>query len=1241
MTKVKFNFLNRFTHSWATPIIKKAAKDDLANDDFPELTDSYEQMTAQSAPFFHELKLYLDGVSPKPPSLYWHLFKIYRKEILSITILKLISMLVSGFKPLLIGQFISFLDPTAPHEYWFNSISIVLGLLLLTSVCIPTIDSFTNGIDGRFRARFYMYFYTMMYEKILRLSANSRIKFETGNLINMFDRDSFRVIQGLTIMNTCVFPIVQITTNLIFLQSLIGLTALFTGICYFTLLVPVIFLQMKLQKLSTTVHILQDSRLNILEEVFKNIKKIKLSNIQDYFYSIVKRNLDKEMGIWHKLYIVNRLCNTVMGSFTTILSCSTFVIYSILGNTMNPHIIFPTYLYLDSIAGQFQHLRRVFGSSLDTYEGYAIVTDILHSEERPEQIITDRDSSNAIVLKKVTWKWCDPVYVKKLHDHELKKKRYIREKKDEFTEKENLNTFELKGVNVVIKKGERIGIVGAVGAGKSTLFNGLTRELIPKDGKMEINGTIAYFTQEHWIMMDSMKTNITFGKELDYEKLERIVKACCLVKDINSFEDGINSMLGESGINLSGGQKARVSLARCIYSEADIYLLDDPLAALDAYVGRQVFERAVKGELAGKTVLLSTHQLQYMNQMDKIIVLDKGQVVEFGTFDELKNTENGIFKNMIENHKYDDIEEFAGVEEEELLYPLSEIQQKPRELIKEDSKKTGDIKWHLYTKLFDGITSNLWFISMGWFVWSNDSSRDMFYIGILSASTGLRLLVFYSVTFGWFIGGINNHKYFYSKMTTSVLNAPQYFFEENPIGRVLSRFSTDLRIFNHVMFDSMQQIVTGSLSFIGKNVLVCLASPYLIVLLMFVYSIIWTIRGVFESAIVRITRSMLVSLYQSRGCERNDNNHQFSKYFNLLQNESWYQFRVSIINLLISFGIIGAAMLSNTKSTIFSSLVALALTQSETCSAQLLDLVRSIAQNKSQMNSFERVLEYCEEIDQEPAKTLDTDPKEWPIQGEIQIADLTMAYHSKPEVDVLKNINLSIKAGEKIGVVGRTGSGKSTLAMAFFRIMEPKSGTIIIDGTDITKIGISTLRSNLFIISQEANVFTGTIRYNLSLDTQYSDEELWEALHLVGLKEYVSQLPDKLDHQLVDNGSNLSVGQGQLLCLARAIAKKPKVLILDEASSSIDGEADKKLQQVLRKELVDTTIISIAHRLNTIADFDRVMVLDQGELVEFDSPFNLLSDQGSEFSKLVDASGSANSVAIREIAEHKHRSNKA
>ncbi|KAJ3251787.1 Multidrug resistance-associated protein 1 [Boothiomyces macroporosus] len=285
----------------------------------------------------------------------------------------------------------------------------------------------------------------------------------------------------------------------------------------------------------------------------------------------------------------------------------------------------------------------------------------------------------------------------------------------------------------------------------------------------------------------------------------------------------------------------------------------------------------------------------------------------------------------------------------------------------------------------------------------------------------------------------------------------------------------------------------------------------------------------------------------------------------------------------------------------------------------------------SNMNSFERVVEYCEGIEQEQ---LDEDASgylHWPSKGEIEIRNLTLAYHSKPDTDIIKDLHISIQAGEKIGVVGRTGSGKSTLAMSFFRLFEPKRGTIIIDDHDIRTVCLQALRRNISIISQEANVFTGTIRYNLTLG-DFADEIIWQALDVVGLKSYVSELPQKLDHELTTNGGNLSFGQCQLLCLARVILRKPKVLILDEANSSIDLEADQKIQEVLRTHLKDTTVISIAHRLNSIADFDRVLVLEDGAMREYDSPYNLLLNDSSQFAEMVKSSGSSNARAIMEIA---------
>ncbi|KAJ3314895.1 hypothetical protein HDV04_005316 [Boothiomyces sp. JEL0838] len=1037
MKRVPTDILSLITNSWVTLESKRAASGDIDDDPHVILPETSKELLPKVQKLLEHLKKDDNGDGTKM-GLSGAMLDPFKNDIIVMAGLQLIIVFVSSIKPMLIAQ-----------------------------------------------------------------------KYNMGNIMNLIVRDAGRLLGGLKIIQDGFFPIFLILVNLAFVYTLLGVTAVYAGLFYFLMIVPMVFLIISNTKFTTSKNILSDSRGNLLREILKNIKNIKFCNIENYFSKSVFDNIAKDVIIGKKIYKISRLQMTFTKTISTFLTGLTFILYSVLGNTVSPAIIFPTYMYLDEICNQFDTLQKLSGSLLNTYESYQIMKDFLLAEERAVASQPSGDADVALELENVTWKWRDSKYVKMVHDRTLKQMRYISKVKLEKMEyTEDTNTFELQNLNVTIKKGSLVGIVGAVGAGKSTLFSGLVDELRNMSGKVTVNGEIAYFTQEPWIMSDDIKTNITFGRDVDFARLEQVIKACGMVKDLNAMKDGVYTKLGESGINLSGGQKARVALARCLYSDADIFLLDDPLAALDAYVGRQVFEHAIKRDLSGKTVLLATHQLQYMQQVDHIIVLDQGKVAESGSYEDLMG-KNGVFSSlMAQFHTEDDASAASTVQETaELDAPLDKKPENVVEFVKKEKKETGNIPWSLYSKLFNGINTKVWFPIFGvlfvlnfavdflgllvitW--WADDNTRNAYYERLLLTTTIGRSVVFceYPLTLDllnivWFLSGLDNYKFYFVQTFDSVVQAPLYFHEETPIGRILNRFGMDLTALDHGM------------------------------------------------------------------------------------------------------------------------------------------------------NSFQRVIEYIKETPKEAAMELDSDPKDktWPSRGVVEISRLCMAYHSKPEKNVISNLCISIKAGEKIGVVGRTGSGKSTLALAFFRILEPKSGSIVVDGRDITQLGLKTLRRSIDIIAQEANIFSGTIRYNLTLDCAFSDEELWKALELVGMKEYVSQLPEKLEHEVIGSGSNLSSGQGQLLCLARVLIKQPKLLILDEASSSIDGEADKLLQTVLRKTLKDTTIISIAHRLNTIADFDRVLVLDQGDMKEFDSPHVLLQDPSSAFSRLAESSGAANAAAIRDIA---------
>jgi ABC-type multidrug transport system fused ATPase/permease subunit len=353
-----------------------------------------------------------------------------------------------------------------------------------------------------------------------------------------------------------------------------------------------------------------------------------------------------------------------------------------------------------------------------------------------------------------------------------------------------------------------------------------------------------------------------------------------------------------------------------------------------------------------------------------------------------------------------------------------------------------------------------------------------------------------------------------------------------------------------------------------------------------------------------------------------------------LVSKIWIQIVLEILSsfLILFIGVVGVLLGSE------ASFVGIALTYSLAICRYLYYLVLYLSTLETEFNSVERLHYYCTALPKEAEYTRETDPKleEWPTKGEIQFKDIQLSYPSNPDKLVLKNISLCVHSGEKIGIVGRTGSGKSTILAALFRMMEVHSGEIWIDQQNIMNLGLHTLRSRIQIIPQDPVLFTGSIRSNLDIDGLFSDDDIWESLQLVGLKEYVQTLPQALEDTITENGQNMSLGQRQLLCLARALLLKPVILVMDEATASVDTESDTLIQKAIKEQFQNSTVLSVAHRLNTIAEYDRVLVLDDGVIVEFDSPKTLLEQKGIFYS-LVQATGDVNARLISNLANGKER----
>ncbi|KAJ3368154.1 hypothetical protein HDU91_000820 [Kappamyces sp. JEL0680] len=983
-----------------------------------------------------------------------------------------------------------------------------------------------------------------------------------------------------------------------------------------------------------------------------------------------------------------------------------FLIYAAINGTITPDTIFPALSLWQGlfqpiltvpqaitsvIVAQVSWKRLVTLLLADEAEALdMLASEVKHAEPVANNADSIQKTSAAITATAAQFKW-EEVQSKNESDksdaaEKPAKKRWGKPKAEAPTEapaaapaeetvkgsKESEgDAFCFSPLSFSIPRGKKVAIVGPVGAGKSSLLSGLIGEMPKSGGEVSINGSVAYCAQQPWILTDSIRGNIVFNQPNDQDRLDAILRVCGLDVDLTQFPAGVNTEIGEKGVNLSGGQKARVSLARALYFNPDILLLDDPLSALDAQVGRKVFDEAIKKYLKTKTVVLVTHQLHFLPEMDYIIVLDKGTLAEQGTYKELME-KGAVLARLMKDYSLDD-EETAKKNDEKGGDAVTEGK---GGIIVEEDKERGSVSLRVFKHYFDKcggwtfialavlsallnagaqVMTNLW---LSW--WSSNKynfglDTYMRVYGILGVGQFCFALVINTV---FLAGCYKAAKYYHPVALKSLLRAPMGFFDSQPIGRILNRMSKDVESIDQNLWILMFLTTIATAGGIANLAFLCYVDTRMLALVCPLIVVYFLMLKYYQRSNIELKRFEAVnksplyahvsetmagiSTVKAYGVEASfiDRQRQLMNVSNVptflrLMAQVWISLRLGILSSSLTFllCILGAT------SAIEPALIGVALTYAIGFANLLALLLTSASSLENEFNSVERLQVYCMQLPQESAATLSEDPSpaQWPQRGQISFNDISLSYPSRPDVLILKKLGFSVNAGEKVGVIGRTGSGKSTLMTALFRIVDLKEGSIVIDGVDIARLGLDTVRKAIQIIPQEPVLFSGTIRENLDVESLYPDEDIWSVLERIGLKEYVSSLNEKLQAPVVENGENLSVGQRQLICLGRAILVKPKILIMDEATASVDGEADKLIQESIKTYFKDTTVLSIAHRLNTIADFDRVLVLQEGEKIEYDTPYALLSNPTSLFSTLADATGAANAALLRTIAAAKHR----
>ncbi|XP_043408329.1 ATP-binding cassette sub-family C member 2 isoform X2 [Chelonia mydas] len=1213
------------------------------------------------------------------------LIRTFAGNLLKSVAFKLVHDLLVFASPQLLRLLISFVaDPTVYAWQGYLYALLLFVTALVQSICLQQYFQlcFLLGMSVRTALM------AAVYKKALTISNATRKEYTQGETVNLMSADAQRFMDLANFIHQLWSAPLQIALSVVFLWWELGPSVL-AGIGVMVLLIPInALLATKARAIQMKNMKNKDQRMKIMNEILSGIKILKLFAWEPSFERQVGEIRVRELkGLLHFSYL-QAFSIFIFSCAPLLVSVASFAVYVMVDekNILDAQKAFTSISLFNVLRFPMAMLPIVISSLVQTSVSTERLERYLGSGDLdPSAIRHDPSVDCAMQFSEASFAWdqgAEPV---------------IRE------------------VTLDIKPGCLVAVVGAVGSGKSSLVSAVLGEMENLKGHINIQGSVAYVPQQAWIQNATLKDNILFGLELDEARYQRVVEACALLPDLKLLPGGDLTEIGEKGINLSGGQKQRVSLARAVYSNADIYLLDDPLSAVDAHVGKHLFDQVLgpDGLLQGKTRILVTHSISFLPKTDEIVVLVAGAVSEQGSYSTLL-ANGGAFAQLLSMYGSQEgstpegeatveaaeeqdgevpeaspeevpadivtmtLKREASIQQRGFSRSLStsstkslrkalrasEVGPKDKQpseevtgqrLIEKEAMETGKVKFSLYLRYLRAVGwgfsawvfityvaqyaayvgSSLWLSD-----WTDDSlrywnktyptsQRDM-RIGVFGALGMAQAAFLMAGALLASRGAIRASRVLHQQLLSNILRVPMSFFDTTPMGRIINRFAKDIFTVDETIPMSFRSWLTCFLGIISTLLMICLATPY--------FALIIIPLGIFYFFLLRIyvstsrqlrrldsvTRSPIYSHFsetvsglsvirayghQPRFLQHNDrimDINQKSVYSWIVSNR-WLAIRQEFVgNLVVFFAALLAVI---TRDSLGSGIVGLSISSALNITQTLNWLVRMTSELETNIVAVERVHEYTQVENEAPWVTEQRPPPGWPSKGEIQITDYQVRYRPGLEL-VLHGLTCDIGSTEKVGVVGRTGAGKSSLTNCLFRVLEAAGGKIVIDGVDISTIGLHDLRQSLTIIPQDPVLFSGTLRMNLDPFDQYSDEEIWKALELAHLKTYVLDLPERLSHQVSEAGENLSIGQRQLLCLARALLRKSKILVLDEATAAVDLETDHLIQTTIQSEFANCTVLTIAHRLHTIMDSNRVMVLQAGRIVEYDSPERLLQQQG-------------------------------
>ncbi|KAF1402812.1 Canalicular multispecific organic anion transporter 2, partial [Spheniscus mendiculus] len=1188
----------------------------------------------------------------RKPSFLKALLRTFGPYFLIGSFFKLIQDLLSFVNPQLLSVLIGFVKNKDAPAWWgfliaaLMFICAVLQTLILHQhfqYCFVTGMRLRTGITG------------VIYRKSLVITNSAKRSSTVGEIVNLMSVDAQRFMDLMTFLNMLWSAPLQIFLALYFLWQTLGPSVL-AGVAVMVLLIPFnSAIAMKTRTFQVEQMRYKDSRIKLMNEILGGIKVLKLYAWEPSFSEKVLEIRKNELQVLKKSAYLNSLSTFAWISAPFLVALTTFAVYVSVDekNILDAEKAFVSLSLFNILKFPLNMLPQVISNVAQTSVSLKRIQQFLsHDELDPNCVETKVIApGNAISVSNATFSW----------GKELKPS--------------------LKDINLLVPSGALVAIVGHVGCGKSSLVSALLGEMEKLEGEVAVKGSVAYVPQQAWIQNATLKDNILFGQAPNVQKYQNVLEACALKTDLEVLPGGDQTEIGEKGINLSGGQRQRVSLARAVYSNSDIYLLDDPLSAVDSHVAKHIFDKVIgpDGVLKGKTRILVTHGISFLPQVDHIVVLVDGKISEMGSYQDLLK-QNKAFAEFLRNYALDeDIEEDEPtmLEEEEVL--LAEDTLSIHTDLADNEPVTNEVR-----KQFLSYTNQLWCVvlqvkltvfwqyvkavspvislvicflyccqnaaAIGANVWLSDWTNEpvingtqhntAMRIGVYAALGLLQGLIVLICSFTLAMGGINAARTLHAALLENKFHTPQSFYDTTPTGRIINRFSKDIYVIDEVIPPTILMFLGTFFTSLSTMIVIIASTPLFAVVIVPLAILYFFVQRFYVATsrqlkrLESVSRSPIYSHFSEtvsgasviRAYRRvksfidisdlKVDENQKSYYPGIVSNR-WLGVRVEFVgNCVVLFAALFAVI---GKNSLNAGLVGLSVSYALQVTLSLNWMVRMTSELETNIVAVERIKEYSETETEAPwIIEGKSPPEDWPSKGELEFVNYSVRYRKGLDL-VLKGLNLQVHGGEKIGIVGRTGAGKSSMTLCLFRILEAVKGEIRIDGVKISEIGLHDLRSRLTIIPQDPVLFSGTLRMNLDPFNNYSDEEIWKALELSHLKRFVSSQPSMLDYECSEGGENLSVGQRQLVCLARALLRKTRILILDEATAAIDLETDDLIQMTIRTQFEDCTVLTIAHRLNTIMDYTRVLVLDNGTIAEFDTPASLIASKGIFYSMAKDA----------------------